>query len=272
MSEDKPAPESRDEKEGAAIAKSGLDKSSLRSVFVILGVIGSLASLISIPLAIYFYFQAKEYPQLTSYVSPTKAVVVKAGQASRLTASYDNKVIDTDITAAQVALWNGGSKPIKSTDILKPIVIRTDNNIPILEATIRKTSREVTQLAINTEELQKGLMYVSWNILEHNDGGVVQLIYAGNPDVKIYTDGVIEGQPQIVQQAGGATTQGDRFTAYFSFGMGTLSLAFYVIGCIKFGWLRWKDDWPMIFLILMFFIGGTVLFYITRDVGPPFGF
>jgi hypothetical protein len=50
---------------------------------------------------------------------------------------------------------------------------------------------------LNTDELQQGRVTILWNILEHSDGGVIQLIYAGNPDVRIQAAGVIEGQPQI---------------------------------------------------------------------------
>jgi uncharacterized protein YcbK (DUF882 family) len=162
---------------------------------VIIVFISAITSLIALPLSFYFYYAAKEYPRLTYYVNPAKAVVVKAGQASRLTTSYDNKVIDTDITAAQVLLWNNGSKSIKRENILKPIVIYTENNIPILEATIRRSSREVTQLALSTDETQQGRVTVLWNILEQNDGGIIQLIYAGDTNVQIRVDGVVEGQP-----------------------------------------------------------------------------
>lgn len=166
-------------------------------VVVVLGLFGSVASLIGIPLA--FYLSAKEYPKLTYYVNPAKAVVVKAGQASRLTTSYDNKVIDTDITAAQVQLWNSGGESIKRESVLRPVVIYTDNNTPILEATIRKARREVTRLALNTEEAQQGRVTVLWDILEQTDGGAIQLIYAGSTSVPIRVDGVIEGQPQIAE-------------------------------------------------------------------------
>lgn len=165
----------------------------------VVGIIGSIASVIGLLLAIYFYVESKETRQLICYVNPVKAVVIKTGQASRLTTSFDTKVVETDITAAQVAIWNQGEKSVKRDNILKPILIYTENNSPILEATLRKSSRDVVQLSLNTDELQKGRVSVSWNILEHNDGGVIQLIYAGDPSIKLKADGVVEGQGQIEQ-------------------------------------------------------------------------
>ena len=164
---------------------------------VVLGIIGAIASLIGIPLSVYLYYASREYPQLAYYVHPVKATVVRAGEASRLAAIFDNRPVETDITAAQIAIWNQGQQAIKKDDVLKPIIIFTENNTPILEATIRKSSREVIQLGLNTDELQNGRVTVTWNILENSDGGVIQLIYAGNTDIQITADGIVEGQQQI---------------------------------------------------------------------------
>lgn len=162
-----------------------------------INLIAAIIGVIGLPLSFYFYHAAKEYPLLTYYISPAKAVVVKAGQASKLTALYDNKVITTDITAAQIVLWNGGSRSIKGTDVLQPVVIHVGSDTPILEASVRKISREVIQLKLNTEELDKGRVSVSWNILEPNDGGIVQLIYAGDPEVNVDVSGIIEGSRKL---------------------------------------------------------------------------
>lgn len=168
-------------------------------VVVALGLIGSVASLISIPLAFYFYAAAKEYPQLTYYVHPVKATILRTGEASKLSASIDNKLVESDVTAVQIALWNQGARAIKAESVLKPIIISTENNTPILEATVRKASREVVKLSLDTNELSKGRVNIQWNILEQNDGGIIQLIYAGGSNLKFQVEGIIEGQAQIDQ-------------------------------------------------------------------------
>jgi hypothetical protein len=191
--------ESESPKEPAKVEepKSKVIRFLSHPVAVIVVFVSAIASLLALPLSFYFYYAAKEYPQLTYYVHPVKATVVRAGEASRLTAIIDNRPVETDITAAQIAIWNQGKRTIRRNNILRPIIISTENNTPILEATIRRTSREVTQLALNTDEAQQGRISVIWDILEQNDGGVIQLIYAGNAEVQITADGVVEGQPQI---------------------------------------------------------------------------
>lgn len=226
MSKDNPLPEQEPEKDEPVI-NSDAEKPFTLSALAIVGIIGSIASLISIPLAVYFYLQTKEYPQLTYYVNPAKAVVVKAGQASRLTTSYDNKIITTDITAAQLQIWNSGTKPIKKDGVLKPVVIYTENNVPILEATIRKSGREVSQLALNIDELQQGRVTILWNILERNDGGVIQLIYAGNTNEQFKFDGVMEGQSQVEQYDPAKWNYKDWSTAFIVIGILSLPLGFF---------------------------------------------
>jgi hypothetical protein len=54
--------------------------SMLRQFFSnpIVGVAGSIASIIGLVLAIYFYFQATHYRNLVYFVHPAKAVVVRS--------------------------------------------------------------------------------------------------------------------------------------------------------------------------------------------------
>jgi hypothetical protein len=126
-----------------------------------------------------------------------KATIVRSGEASSLSANFQGKAITTDVTAAQVALWNEGRQSIKRDNVLRPVTIFTQDGSAILEATLRKSTRDVTQLTLNVDDAAKGRVQILWNILEHNDGGVIQLVYAGKTDVRIQADGIIEGQPQI---------------------------------------------------------------------------
>lgn len=162
--------------------------------------IAGLASIISLILAIYFYYEAKEYPELRFAVYPIKGVILKRGDISKLSTSYDGKNIDGDITKTQVAIWNNGKRSIKSEDILndqKNIQISTENKVPILEAEIRKYSRPEIQCTLNKEQISSGAVFLSWKILEQNDGCVIQLIYEGDTSIDVYASGVIEGQAKI---------------------------------------------------------------------------
>jgi len=235
------------------------------------GFIGTVASVLGVLLAAYFFLEGKENHQLTYYVNPSKAIVVKSGQASNLAVSFNGKIINTDITAAQIILWNQGKLSIKTDDILKPIVIYTENNVPILEATIRKSSRDVTQLSLNTEEIQKGLLTVSWSILEQNDGGIIQLIYAGGPEVNIYARGVIEGQREIIQLKSVASSPSPfRWSNILWYVVMTSFLIGWLLARFKYN-NRGKLNMIMIMFIILALVAAFFYDFIFRQPSIPFG-
>ena len=162
-------------------------------VFLALAII----AVVSLVLTVYFWIDSKASRELTYFVNPARAVVVQSGKSTDLSISYQNQPIQGDITAAQIAIWNAGKLSIKSADVLKPTVIYTEGGEQILEATIRNPGRDVSQISLDRTKLKEGMVTLNWNILEKNDGAVIQIIYAGNPTSKIVADGIIEGQNHI---------------------------------------------------------------------------
>lgn len=163
---------------------------------LITGVLG----IIGFVLSIYFWYEGKSSVDLNFAVHPVKAVLLQTDQSSKLKATYEGKPVEGNVTTVQVALWNKGKKSIRAEQILndrKSILISTENGIPILDATLRKSSREVVQCSINTDELPQGKLWISWKIFEQNDGCIIQIIYQGNQNNQISANGVIEGQPAI---------------------------------------------------------------------------
>lgn len=163
------------------------------------GIAGLIVSIIGIVLSLYFFLAAREKAELTYFVHPAKAAVVRTGQASRFSVYYNGQNLTSNITAAQIAFWNAGSKPIHADTILSPLVIKVGNKGRILEAKLRKTSRDVVQITLNPARLSSGEIEINWNILEQNDGGVLQIVYIGDETVSIQAHAVLEGQPKIIE-------------------------------------------------------------------------
>jgi len=116
---------------------------------------------------------------------------------SSLSVSHNGKKLDSDVSAAQIAIWNRGRQPIRRAQILEPIVLKMPAGAVILEATIRRISRNVTKFDLDRSRLSNGIVSASWDILEEGDGGIVQIIYAGPVDAKISGDGIVEGQKAL---------------------------------------------------------------------------
>lgn len=86
--------------------------------------------------------------------------------------------------------------PIRGEHLLEPVTLVVEG-AAILEATVRKVSRPVIKLDLHPNEALKGRVQLSWAILEHADGAVIQIIYAGRPELVMHVDGTVEGQSQL---------------------------------------------------------------------------
>jgi xanthosine utilization system XapX-like protein len=163
-------------------------------VGLIVGLVGTLATIGSFIYAVYW----RDHPELTYAVAATRARIVVAGQASALRVSHGETAITTDVTAAQIAFWNGGRRAVESSDVLQPVRLLTDPRVPILEARWRHTSREVCALGIDRSlAAAEGELHIPFRILEPQDGGVLQIIYAGSPEVRIRLVGVVRNQSDL---------------------------------------------------------------------------
>lgn len=160
----------------------------------IYGAITGICSVIGIPLAIYLYLAARAVPELSYYVSPTRTAIVSAAEASGLTVQYEGQQIRGDLSSVLVTIWNAGGKPILHSDILSPIVLRLGGEHPILDAKEVNEVRALIGFKIDSAQKASGILRVDWNILEHNDGARIQVIYQGNAHVPVFVRGAIIGQ------------------------------------------------------------------------------
>ena len=81
--------------------------------------------------------------------------MVRTGEVSRLSVTYNGKPVTSDITAAQIAIWNAGTKPIRADDVLEPIILKIGALTPILEAKVRYVTREV--IAFRVGQVKSGV-------------------------------------------------------------------------------------------------------------------
>jgi hypothetical protein len=161
------------------------------------GVVGTICSAIGIVLSIWFYYAGHRARSLSIYVNPVRTTIVKSGRTSELRVFSKDQEIKSDVSAVQLAIWNGGREPIKPEHVLSEIRIKTQPAVPILEATLRNISRSVTKLGLDTRDAANGSVTLNWRILEYMDGCSVQIVYLGGPEVQFTAAGTIEGQHQL---------------------------------------------------------------------------
>jgi hypothetical protein len=251
------------------------------------GFLGTLVGVVGLCLSWFLYVKGEQKRDLTTIVHPIKTTIVRAGQVPaplRMTFRATNFV--RDITAAQIAVWNQGNLAIEKADILQPITIATSNDVPILDATLRKVSRDVTHVTLITNNLAAGKLGVEWDILEQQDGCIIQIMYAGDESVDVHVDGVIKGQKQGItprrfpqkilspeQQL--AKLRNNRPSVIFLFVAAIPMLCSGILVYLgrKSGLIERFLSWLILgctFGILLTIIYNWAL--ATRDLGPPFGF
>jgi hypothetical protein len=252
----------------------------------LMGIAGSVASLIGVALAVYFYYASIQRPELTCYIHPSRATVVSGGQSTALTVSYAGKQIEKDVTAVQVAIWNAGTSPLRREDVLSGIKIESVSKVQILEARVRKTSRSEIMFALDDSKRQEGAVGIDWKVLERNDGASIQLIYLGPPTEKFTVTGSVIGQTGIKERRytgslrstqeqfeGNAGHHGQAwFNVFMSLGGFVMSVAFLLLGRRS----GRRYGWPDVFLFFTFLIMSCLnVWFLLRgadDSPPPFGF
>jgi len=251
----------------------------------LVGFIGTLTGIAGILLTLMFYLRGQEYRELTYLIHPTRAIVVSTGKASRLEVTLDGEEIKTDVSTAQVAVWNNGAKSIGATEILAPVILRTEGGVPILEVTIRKTTRTVTEFALGRQGLSPDRVALSWRILEANDGAVLQVVYAGSPTEGLIIEGIVEGQGRIEDFGKTATRATGKDIWIRTSPLGLLSGIILLILCIQGGRrlygigsdlvARRKVRFADAVVALVYLIGAAFAFHfvtLLRSQGPPLGF
>lgn len=246
----------------------------------LVGVIGTLASVIGVVLAIYFYFNGAQHREFVYMVNPARAIVVKSGQASKLKVLFGSEELHGDITAAQFAFWNQGKESIRNTNILETVMIVAEPSVPILEATVRKQSRDVVHVILDDHAASQGTLSLSWQILEAGDGAVIQIVYAGGTEVHLKARGVIEGQHALKELSGGAISSDASLNfkgkAKYIF---ALFLSAMAAVCFWRIWvritLRTSDRRFYLIgygvnLVLISILAYEV--FLSQPIGPPFGF
>lgn len=151
----------------------------------------AVSSLISTPLAFYFYF--KQAPSRQFYVREpaVRSVFVSRDTPSALEVRAHGEAIgQKDVFAVQLAFWNGGNQSIHPENVLEPIVFTTGPGTQIIEAKVLRQVRQISKVMVKRIDDQHAA--VTWNILEDGDGAVVQLLLAGDQRAAVGLSGIIE--------------------------------------------------------------------------------
>jgi hypothetical protein len=187
-----------------------------------------------------------------------------------------------------VAVWNGGNEPIRPVQILEPLTIEVDPSV-LLEARVLYTTHKVVNLQLDRQAFQAGKLSARWDILEKNDGGIIQLIYSGRSDTRIRVHAVIEGQREIEKNNGSEYRMlhpagflqrllGSRFAGWIFLVLGIIGIYIGVIGIFRMktnlhsGFFGRMISALIILVNMLVFSFGLYLLFLLKDANVPFAF
>jgi hypothetical protein len=258
----------------------------------ITGGIGVILAIVGLGLAIWIYFASQDERALTYFTHPVKSIVVDYGKTPKLQVQAGGKLIQGSITSSQIAFWNAGDASIRPQNVLKPFVVEARPKVRIVDAILKKTSRDVAGIKLDLTQLDQGRIPVSWKILENGDGAVIQVIYVGEPSVSLQGSGIIEQQGDIKKLEYNKAI-GSRFTIYDerrrigpiigwgSIILGPIALIFLALDFFSVSWFRGAASGlfniqNLRFIIFINGVGylvlGIYILWTTPISGPPFGF
>lgn len=101
-------------------------------------------------------------------------IVSGGGAPTELKVTFKDRSITGGVSAAQVTIWNAGTKAVDAGDVLKPLTISV-KNAKILEAKLIKSKREITDLRVSPIAENLSSVSLRWRILEPRDDGILQM-------------------------------------------------------------------------------------------------
>lgn len=162
------------------------------------GIVGACLGFLGISFSIHFYKQSQAIRAPVFAVSPSRTRIVVAKNVIETPFSVVRKSgeqIKGDISSVWLYFWNQGRLPIKSINILAPIVVSLmDSQGEILDFKLIAQSRDIINAQVTRCESDKrNSLTFTFDILEELDGFTVQVIYVGEPTTGFSIEGVIEG-------------------------------------------------------------------------------
>jgi hypothetical protein len=158
-----------------------------------LGCLGSIASIVALPYTVFPWLGGPKR-DLSYCIAPIRVPIVQSVKTSDVTVSYRGQPVSGNVTAVQIAIWNAGREPIRGDDLLTPVVLHTPEDVVMMEVAPLKITRDVIGFKLATTKAPSSAATLSWKILEHNDGVVLQVVYAGSVGVPLKLEGTIIGQ------------------------------------------------------------------------------
>ena len=160
-------------------------------VSLILGIVGVF-------LAFVFYFRGQRIRQPVFRTRTFHLVEEKLTKIQALKILYHDHPIE-NLSLTRVAIWNRGSEPIRSIDVADTDKLRItiESESKLLGAQIHSVISPTNCFSIEPD-LERGIVNISFDFFQRNEGLVVDVYHTGKPKTKVVPLGTIIGGDSFV--------------------------------------------------------------------------
>lgn len=152
---------------------------------LLVGVIGTIYGVVS-------YYSSLVNRDLCVSQHPVRSVFEPSKVIKELSLVWDGKPLDQTAAVVQIAVWNRGREDIQGSDVLEPLRITLPEGCEVLKVSVANQTRQICGLIATKSSARE--VEVHWRILERSDGGIVQLVFSGDPSATVGVSGTIRGQ------------------------------------------------------------------------------
>ena len=161
----------------------------------LLNIIFFLLAIISIILAIIFYYKALKSKKPIYDIQTNRLVNNELSGLKKIEIKYNNAII-SNLSVTKIALWNSGKASIRKNDIATsdPVLICTTDDIILYDFEIIHAKPVNNIIA---EKINENSINISFEFLDFHEGVVLNVYHSGKSDSGLEIKGTLIGSEKI---------------------------------------------------------------------------
>lgn len=148
-------------------------------------------------LAVFFYYRGTKNREPVFAIRTYNLLTDSSSKMTGLTINYKTEIVN-NLSITKIAFWNQGRETIKKGDIPNgdPLRINARDGIKILDAEVIASNNSANKFDVSAIENQSSIR-ISFDYLDKNQGGVIQIIHTGSFSNDLILEGTIMGAGKI---------------------------------------------------------------------------
>jgi hypothetical protein len=220
-----------------------MSEHELAVIGLIVGVIGILIGILT---SYYFYLRARERIEPRYFLQHEPLLGSSSGAMKEVSLRFKGNEV-TNLNRCILVIWNKGKRTLLRSAVVDTdkVRVRLPEGCKGLGVGVAKTTRPVIGLTASIDKSET-VVTVDFDFLDKDDGGLIEILYQGDPKLKPKLAGTIMGAPKGFESRMGTLSFSDEEDDEDT-GM-------------------WKGWWPILATLCVFGAGSTVLLGLSHPL------